>query len=158
MFDCSRPNCFRSFEYEYMYFQHLHVEHKYFECEICNKVAKSEHARRQHTKLHTSLELENVKLKFEWEQKMEYGKNRAFWFKGLVNESKGVLFKILNDLKTIVIDNNGLSIEKLKVSIKRLEYEHAFLHYYINMDGFSNSNNKPIYFPTKFPSRPKIFN
>ena len=155
MFDCSRPNCFRSFEYEYMYFQHLHVEHKYFECEICNKVARSEYACSQHKKMHTPLELEHVKCKFKWEQKMEYSKNRAFWFKGLVNESKGVLFKILNDFKAILNDNNELSMEKLKCLITRLEYEHAFLHYYINMDGFSN-NNKQIHFPKSFPARPKM--
>jgi hypothetical protein len=139
-----------------MYFQHLHVEHKYFECEICNKVAKSGHAHRQHKKMHTQLELENVKCKFKWEQKMEYNKNRAFWFKGLVNESKGVLFKILNDFKEIINDNDELSMGKLKNLIKRLEYEYAFLHYYINIDGFSN--NKQVYFPTKFPTRPSIFN
>jgi hypothetical protein len=106
--------------------------------------------------MHTQLELENVKCKFKWEQKMEYSKNRAFWFKGLVNESKGVLFKILNDFKAIINDNDELSMEKLKDLIKRLEYEYAFLHYYINIDGFSN--NKQIYFPTKFPTRPAIFN
>lgn len=155
MFNCSIPNCFRSFEYEYMYFQHLHVEHQYFECEICNKVERSKHAHKQHKKIHTELELENVKNKFKWEQKMEYDKNRAFWFKGLVNESKGVLFKILNDLKKI-INEDELSMLKLKDSIKRLEYEYAFLHYYVNIDG--SPNNKQIYFPTQFPKRPTIFN
>ena len=115
--------CSRFSEHEYMYFQHLHVEHRYFKCEICSMVSSSKHAYNQHGKMHTQSEFDMVKNRWESEKERWYEKERKFWARGLASESIDFMFKILNELKTIVIEKKKLTSIDFEEIVSRWNYE-----------------------------------
>ena len=78
--------CSRFSEYEHMYFQHLHVEHRYFKCEICS----SKHAYNQHGKIYTQSEFDMIKI--DGNQKKKGGiRKRGNFGKGDLQASLSIL-------------------------------------------------------------------
>ena len=144
-FHCSL--CPRRFIFHYTYFQHLHIEHRHYACEICNEILPSLKSYKQHPHKHTRLEYDLCQDRWKFETEFEKKVEHECWVKTMLLDSVEEIKKIGNKLEDILImikgNAMGLTIDetnsplfiKLKDLISRLDYEEKYLNYYAKIGG-----------------------
>ena len=144
--------CPRVFIYHYAYYQHLHIEHRHYQCEICNELLPSLKSFKQHPHIHIKREYDLCEDRWKFEQEFEKKVEMEVWVKSMVFDSASEIHKIQQVLKDIIMSNeddttkqvNGMervhqfsseSFNKLKGLVPRLDYEEKYLNHYANING-----------------------
>ena len=161
--------CPRRFIFQYAYYQHLHVEHHHYVCEICEVEFPSRKSYKLHQNSHIKREHDMCEDRWKFERELEKKVEMECHVKTMVLDSVEVLGKIRkahNDVLEMVRgDTQGLIDEsqsplfkKLKDIMSRIEYEETFLDYYSKIDGTLTqfASGLQVHEPPKYrPSLPK---
>ena len=167
--------CPRRFIFHYAYYQHLHIEHRHYVCEICNDYFPTLRSFKHHANIHIKREYELCQNRWEFETEFEKKVEQECWVKSMVLDSASEIGKIGKSLEDILImergDVNGDTEKttsplfiKMQGLISRLDYEEKYLKYFANIDGtvtkFADGLkiNKPPKFRPALPPRSTDFN
>ena len=140
--------CPRRFIFQYAYYQHLHVEHHHYVCEICKEVFPSRRSYKQHTNSHSTREHDMSEHRWKFEIEFEKKVEMECLVKTMVLDTAKELGKIGKALNNILItirdDTNDLIVIdesqsllfiQLKDLISRIEYEDRYLEYFSKING-----------------------
>ena len=138
--------CPRRFIFHYAYYQHLHIEHRHYVCEICNAYLPSLRSFKHHAKIHIKREYDLCQDRWEFETEFEKKVEQECWVKTMVLDSACEIKKIQKSLEDILImerrDARGDIYEstsplfiQINDLISRLDYEEKYLKYFANIDG-----------------------
>ena len=138
--------CPRRFIFQYAYYQHLHVEHHHYVCEICEEEFPSRKSYKQHTNSHIKREHDMCEDRWKFEIEFEKKVEMECLVKTMVLDTAEELGKIGKALKYILImirgDTNDVTDEfssplfnHLKDLISRVEYEDRYLEYFSKING-----------------------
>ena len=133
--------CPRRFIFHYAFYQHLHIEHRKYVCEICEVEFPSRKTYKQHSNNHINLEYDLCEDRWDAEIELEKKIEKECWVKTMVTDSANEIDKIEKSLTDILImirgDIAGRIEEEtsplfIKITdlISRLEYETKYLTYF----------------------------
>ena len=138
--------CPRRFIFHYAYYQHLHIEHRKYVCEICEVEFSSRKTYKQHSNNHIKLEYDLCEDRWNAEIELEKKIEMECWVKTMVTDSANEISKIEKALTDILImirgdvaghideETSPLFI-KIMDLIPRLEYESKYLTHFSKIDG-----------------------
>ena len=140
--------CTRRFIFQYAYYQHLHVEHHHYVCEICEEVFPSRKSYKQHTNCHIKREHDKCEHRWKFEIEFEKKVEMECLVKTMVLDTAEELGKIGKALNNILImirgDTNDLIVIdetqsllfiQLNDLISRIEYENRYLEHFSKING-----------------------
>ena len=167
------PLCPRRNIYQYMYYQHQHIEHRRYECEVCKEELPSRKSYKQHqSQKHNMREHDLIEERWNYEREFEKMVDHEVWVKSMLADSTNNLVKIRKSAESILSDIFGditgaISecqsdlIQKMKDVVTRLQYEELVLEYYADIDGTVSkfAQDVDVYPPPKYipelPPRPE---
>ena len=170
-FSC--PLCPRRNIYQYMYYQHQHIEHRRYECEVCKEELPSRKSYKQHqAENHNMREHDLIEERWNYEREFEKKVVHEVWVKSMLADSSNNLVKIRESAESILSDIFGDItsaidechsdlIHKMKDMVTRLQYEENVLKYYVDIDGTVSkfAQDVDVYPDPKYiaelPSRPE---
>ena len=138
--------CPRRFIFHYAFYQHLHIEHRKYICEICQVEFPSRKTYKQHSNVHLKLEYDLCDDRWDAEVELEKKIEKEIWVKSMITDSAQEILLIQNALKdilTVIRGGVGGNINeetsplfiKIMDLIPRLEYESDYLTYFTNIAG-----------------------
>ena len=158
------PYCPRRNVFQYKHYQHLHIEHRQYTCEVCKEDFPSRKKYRQHQMENHNLSEHDLieewwNIEREWEKKVEH----ECWVKSMLVDSaseirkiatamEGILSDVIGDVDGLIDECHSPIFHKLKSLVIKLEHEEKVLLYYVNIEGTVTkfADGVKVYPPPKY--------
>ena len=141
------PFCPRRNIFQYKHYQHIHIEHRFYTCEVCKADFSSRKEYKKHQmETHNRLEHDLIEERWNFEREFEKKVEHECWVKSMLLDSasnigkigttiEDILSEVIGDVAELVDECHSPLFHKLKGVIKKLKYEEKALQYYVNIEG-----------------------
>ena len=156
---CPRRNI-----YHYAYYQHMHIEHRRYECEICRELLPSRKSYKTHqSQSHVRQEHDMIEERWKWEKEFEKKVFHETHVKSMISDAgnrlnaveklvRGISTELYGDIGDHIDECAGPLFHKLQEVIEKIQFEEDALSYYVDIEGTVTSfaAGVKVYPPPKY--------